>query len=692
VNLEPSPASTSDGHAPPSFGHHRPLDGLRGLAVAAVVLYHFAPELIPGGFLGVDVFFVLSGFLITSLLLVEFGADEAVSVRAFWTRRVRRLLPAALAVIIACVVLARFLEPATSRTALRTQSLASLFYVSNWSAILNGNSYESRFGHDLPLAHFWSLAVEEQFYILFPLVVLGIIAMLRLASSRRDGRHPGRTLRSMAGLLLTVAICGALVSAIAMHLLHTPNTDPSRVYFGSDTRVDALLIGVAIACLNLLLPVDRSRRPRRNAGAALLGNLAGAAALTLLIGAFVLAEFRQNWLYHGGLVAIAVLTAMMIWWVVRSPGHLLDRVLSHRWIVQLGLVSYGIYLWHWPARAFLTPSRTGLDGIALFALRVAATAIATVLSLVLIERPFRRRPEQPAGSPRPVISSRQALAGGGVILLTALLCFVLTVSRPVAGSSSVAAPPSAAEHGDTVDPIRVLLVGDSVAWTIGGGAMSFPQPTTYISPLDPDRITVWNRSYFGLSLIRWPKRHDGTETDDCPTCSPVIDWRASIDQFHPDLVVYSTTLWDTYDTKVDGRWLTFGGDAFDAAYLSALEDLRTTISTTDSRLVLMVQPRPGDYPSDWARQEQEDSTNFPQIGELVRRFAGQHPDVGLIDLDPVVCPDGDCIAVDAAGHRLRADGLHFTAEGAAFLAPFMEERLTRLASTEPSDHGPAPTE
>jgi peptidoglycan/LPS O-acetylase OafA/YrhL len=668
--------------APVRFGHHRPLDGLRGLAVAAVVLYHFAPGLVPGGFLGVDVFFVLSGFLITSLILVEFGVDDAVSVRAFWTRRIRRLLPAALAVIVSCVVLVRLLEPASSLPAVRTQSLSSLLYVSNWSAILNGSSYESRFGHDLPLAHFWSLAVEEQFYILFPLVIGGLILLIRRVAARRIDRSAALPHESLARVLLLTAVCGAIASVMAMHLLHTPNTDPSRVYFGSDTRVHALLIGVATACLNLLRPLDGAhRRAEERLGAARMRAIIGATALILLICAFILVEFRQNWLYHGGLAGVALLTAVIIWWVVRSPGHPLDHVLSHPWIVQLGLLSYGIYLWHWPARAFLTTSRTGLEGIGLFTLRLLVTAIATVLSLVLIERPFRRPAVGQSGSTTRVLTGRQFALGGGAILGIALACSVLTMSRPATGSNSVAAPPPAISIDDPNHPIRVLLVGDSVAWTIGGGEMGFPQPNTYVSPFDPDRVTLWNRAYFGLSLLRWPKRHDGTESQDCPTCAPVVDWETAIQQFRPDMVVYSTTLWDTYDTKIDGRWLTFGSDAFDAAYLAALADLSDSISSSGSRLVLMVQPRPGDYPSDWARQEREDSASFPHVIALLRRFAGEHREVGLIDLDAQLCGTGICTTDDATGHLLRADGLHFTAEGAAFLAPFVQRRLMALASS-----------
>jgi peptidoglycan/LPS O-acetylase OafA/YrhL len=224
----------------PIFGHHRSLDGLRGLAVAAVVLYHFAPDLLPGGFLGVDVFFVLSGFLITSLILQEFAVTNSLSLGGFWSRRARRLLPASLAMIAVTVALAWWLEPSSSRPALRTQSLASLFYVNNWSAIASGNSYEGRFGRELPLTHFWSLAIEEQFYLLFPLAILLIVLVLR----HRDRAK----LSALAKPILVLASFGVIASAARMSAMHQPNIDPSRMYFGTETRLHAILLGVALAC------------------------------------------------------------------------------------------------------------------------------------------------------------------------------------------------------------------------------------------------------------------------------------------------------------------------------------------------------------------------------------------------------------------------------------------------------------
>ncbi|CAB4322679.1 MAG: acyltransferase family protein [Actinobacteria bacterium] len=653
-----------DRHAPGSFGHHRSLDGLRGIAVLAVVLYHFAPQAVPGGFLGVDVFFVLSGFLITSLLLVEFGANSAFSLKGFWSRRARRLLPAAMACIVVAVALSWWLEPASSRPAVRTQSLASLFYVNNWSAIASGTSYEGQFGHDTPIAHFWSLAIEEQFYIVFPLIAMALILVVR--------RRKSGTTQALARPLFVLAAIGALISASLMAIHHVADTDPSRVYFGSDTRVHALLIGVGLACLNLLVP------RARGIASTPISIVAGTAALLALTFAFVIVDFHQNWLYEGGLAVIAVITASIIWLAVRHEGHPVTRVLQHPWLVQLGLVSYGLYLWHWPARVFLTTAHTGLEGFALFGARIAVTAVATLVSLVLIERPFRRTSAQ--SKDRASLSRRQFSLAAASLSGAVAICLVLTIPLTPEGASTRSAPPSGEVAGS--NPVRVLLLGDSVAWTLGGGELAFPAPKAYVSPFPADRITLWNQARFGLSLQRFPKRRNGVVNEDCPTCKPLNDWRSAIEQFHPDLVVFSAVLWDTYDVRVNGTWLRFGSPDFNDAYLEQLELLRTQITSSGSRLVLMIQPRPGNYPADWSREYADDSRTFPQLAALQRQFAADHPDVDIIDLDAELCPNDACRSLNDNGKVLRADGIHFTTEGATAMSEYLTAAFESLRSAE----------
>jgi peptidoglycan/LPS O-acetylase OafA/YrhL len=544
--------------------------------------------------------------------------------------------------------------------------LASLFYVNNWSAITSGSSYEGQFGHDTPLAHFWSLAIEEQFYILFPVIVVALIMILR--------RRRTTGAQVLARPLLVLAAVGAVVSASLMAILHVADTDPSRVYFGSDTRVHALLIGVGLACLNLLIPRATSIKPTR------IATLAGGGALLALTAAFIIADFHQNWLYEGGLVVIAVLTASIIWLAVRHEGHPVTRVLRHRWLVQLGLVSYGLYLWHWPVRVFLTTAHTGLEGFALFGARIVVTAVATLVSLVLIERPFRRGSTK--STHRASLSRRQFSLAAASLSGAVAICLVLTIPLTPEGASTRSAAPPGEVAGS--NPVRVLLIGDSVAWTLGGGELAFPAPETYVSPFPADRITLWNQARFGLSLQRFPKRRNGVVNEDCPTCEPLNDWRSAIEQFHPDLVVFSAVLWDTYDVRINGTWLSFGSPDFYAGYLAQLESLRAQITSSGSRLVIVIQPRPGNYPADWSREYADDSRKFPQLAAIQRQFAADHPDVSVIDLDAHLCPDDACRSLDDHGKVLRSDGIHFTTEGAAAMSGYLASEFESLRSAESS--------
>ena len=238
------------------FGYRPALDGLRALAVGAVVAYHLDGHGLRGGFLGVDTFFVLSGFLITSLLLVELERTRGVALVAFWGRRLRRLLPALLGVVAAVGVYAWLFAPSMERASLRGDSVAGLLYVANWRFVASGQSYFDLFSAPSPLRHLWSLAIEEQFYLVWPLVVLGAAAIVGWRASLA---------RIVVGL---IAAIGAVASIVAMARLYDAS-DPSRAYYGTDARVHTILIG----CLLAVVVLHWRPRTRVAAGAeALLRN------------------------------------------------------------------------------------------------------------------------------------------------------------------------------------------------------------------------------------------------------------------------------------------------------------------------------------------------------------------------------------------------------------------------------------
>lgn len=359
------------------------LDGLRGLAVLAVVIYHFFGDILPGGYLGVDLFFVLSGFLITSLLVREYRVNNTISLKDFWIRRFRRILPAALVTlfIVTAIVTAIGGDIAVG---IREQFLGTLFFVNNWTQIATSQSYFAE-NEVQVFAHYWSLAVEEQFYIIWPLVTLGIFVF----TQRRLHRSPRRVPMLVTALL-------AALSAAAMALLFTPGEDPTRVYYGTDTHAFGLLIGAFLS-----LAVTSTRNDPRvdswpSAGK-FEARVAGAIGALALVGYVIQLLFMGDDLavtYQGGLLLTSVLGVLMIWGVIRETGPLtwVFRTNVMRW---LGQRSFSLYLWHWPVIMILR-ALFDADGHMdhKWILGLAAVPIALLISEISyqhVENPFRRR-------------------------------------------------------------------------------------------------------------------------------------------------------------------------------------------------------------------------------------------------------------------------------------------------------------
>ena len=359
------------------------LDGLRGLAVLAVVIYHFFGDILPGGYLGVDLFFVLSGFLITSLLVREYRVNNTISLKDFWIRRFRRILPAALVTlfIVTAIVTAIGGDIAVG---IREQFLGTLFFVNNWTQIATSQSYFAE-NEVQVFAHYWSLAVEEQFYIVWPLVTLGIFVF----TQRRLRRSPRRVPMLVTALL-------AVLSAAVMALLFTPGEDPTRVYYGTDTHAFGLLIGAFLS-----LAVTSTRNDPRvdswpSAGR-FEARVAGAIGALALVGYVIQLLFMGDDLavtYQGGLLLTSVLGVLMIWGVIRETGPLtwVFRTNVMRW---LGQRSFSLYLWHWPVIMILR-ALFDADGHMdhKWILGLVAVPIALLISEISyqhVENPFRRR-------------------------------------------------------------------------------------------------------------------------------------------------------------------------------------------------------------------------------------------------------------------------------------------------------------
>jgi peptidoglycan/LPS O-acetylase OafA/YrhL len=514
--------------APPAVtGRYLPaLDGVRAFAVAGVLAYHLGFGWASGGYLGVDLFFVLSGFLITTLLLEEWAGTGGIRLGAFWARRARRLLPAlflVLAAIALYVVLEGQFGPPGSTAqidlgGLRGDALATLFYFANWHAIFAHQSYFAQFLSPSPLGHTWSLAIEEQFYLLWPLV---LIVLLRLAK--------GRWRRW--GVILTIA--GICVSALLMAVHFHPGADPTRDYFGTDTRIFDMLAGATVAMVAAARP-QPGRWVRWFLHAA--GPVAAVALGIFWATAGTTGGLPPGWMFRGGFLVTALLAAVVVAdarLVRRGPLGMLLSLPPLRWI---GKISYGIYLWHWPIFIYLTQQRTGLSIWALDLVRLGATLLVATVSFYLVEQPIRRR--RLVGWPRFALAPVAAAATAGVVLVAT----VPAVAAPYRLAPSTAAPvaqgakgvPGSGGYGGETpisllpgrvispsDPLRVMMMGDSVMYGAALGIIASLGAT--------GEATGYARAIAGFGL------------------STATGWRTGIpelvDGVHPDLIV-ATWSWD----------------------------------------------------------------------------------------------------------------------------------------------------
>ncbi|HEX5504293.1 MAG TPA: acyltransferase family protein [Thermomicrobiales bacterium] len=343
------------------------LDGLRAVAVGAVLLYHAGVAWLPGGFLGVEVFFVISGYLITGLLLAEWEQRKRIAFARFWGRRARRLLPALF--LLLAVTLTVFVLVAPGEVArVRGDALAACLYVTNWYYIVRQVSYFEAVGRPSPFQHLWSLAIEEQFYLVWPLV---------LAVALR--RWPRR--RVLGGIL-----AGAVASWALMALLYRPGADPSRVYYGTDTRAAGLLVGAALA---FAWAPWRERQREPWVGRAVL-DLAGLGALGALVWLMTRLTEYQPFLYRGGFTLVALATAAVIALAVAPRARLLPGLLETPPLRWVGVRSYGIYLWHWPVFVLTRPHLDlPFGGAPALLLRLALAVGLAALSYRYVETPIR---------------------------------------------------------------------------------------------------------------------------------------------------------------------------------------------------------------------------------------------------------------------------------------------------------------
>ncbi|HEX7132661.1 MAG TPA: acyltransferase family protein [Iamia sp.] len=678
--------------SPRALPHVPAIDGLRAVAVIGVLLFHGGVSWMPGGYLGVDVFFVLSGYLITTLLLRERVATGGIDLRQFWVRRLRRLAPALLLLLAVVGIAAPFLVDAAQRASLRSDGLAALGYVANWRFIVSEQSYFA--GVPSPLRHLWSLSVEEQWYLVFP-VVLALV----LRSTRR--------IRVVLAGLVLVTVASALWMA---HLAAGP-VELSRAYYGTDSRAHSLLVGAILAIAAAQWPLHRARR-----ALAVLG-VAGA---VLVVAAFVLVGEADRWMYRGGFLGLALATAAVIAAVaLPRPVGPLSRVLGWAPLVAVGKVSYGLYLWHWPVDVVLTPDRTGLDGDAawqepaLFALRTAVAVAATVASYRWIEQPVRR--DGVAGLrlrlPRPVHGRPATAAVLAALAVWLLVAGTLRVPETTTATATglppalATAPRGVPELPDepviTIPeelqqaaattglppvpedrPVKVMVAGDSVAWTL-----------SYAQPVVPETVEMSSAALIGCGLVAGNALPGGQIDTSNASCGdwPAY-WQVKAAEAQPDVAMIQFGAWEVYDHLVDGQTVESGTPAMRRLIFEGLDrGIGALLAVVPQARLALVGPPCMNEKDDRLGGRSSERNDHERVAWVNGVFADYVEDLGdratYLDLGELLCPQGH-FRPYIDGVEVRPDGSHYGDGTSTAVWRWLADRVVPFARTPVAPSSP----
>lgn len=402
------------------------LDGIRAIAVIMVLSYHLKLSLFKSGFLGVTVFFVLSGYLITGILISEVEEEGTIDLKNFWLRRIRRLVPAVMSMAVVIIFVSAVVNRVIFTKGCK-DFLASVLGFNNWWQIFNKVSYFEAAGVPSPFTHCWSLAIETQFYLIYPLILLGIY---KLAKSRGEGRVKRGLLFAGVTLLL------ALISVILMIVLFDPQKDASRVYYGTDTRAFSLLFGALLAIMWEYRMVPRRLSASVNM---VLGSVSFAALLVMTIAI----NGSSNFWYRGGQFVGTILTVLMVY-AVSGRKTWLSRFLSNPVLKWIGDRSYSLYLWHYPIILLISKGIKASWWITL--IEIVLSVVLAELSYRFIETPIRHgiigeylnilrsRPRSRQEKKRQVQVARRSLkvmAGTFVLTVSLILCMVFVPKKNV---------------------------------------------------------------------------------------------------------------------------------------------------------------------------------------------------------------------------------------------------------------------
>lgn len=665
---------------------YRPsLDGLRALAVVAVLLFHAEVSGFSGGYLGVSLFFTLSGYLITRLLLSEEERDGTIDLAGFYTRRAKRLLPASTACLIAVAIVASTTDWFAAVADLRRDVIGAALQVANWVFLAGEGSYQDLFadsaGQASPVEHYWSLAIEEQFYWLWPIIFV-LVA--------RRVRTPRHRLTVVAWATAVAALVAPLTAAV---------WGGDAAYWATPARASEILVGAVVAVVvhgRHLSDVDQ--RVWRWAAPVGLGFLAAGVVLFPSSGGPAFAGFLPLVGLTSGLVLIGL---------ERSGPALTHRVLSSRPLVGLGRISYGVYLFHWPIFVLVDQPRVDADGATLLVLRLGLTLAMALMSYFALERPVR---SLRAPRPRNVASWS---VGATVVTLTAALVLIpagvgeywrsptiadavsaasiepigtaelaplvkITTPAPTEQSTSSVLTPTTDSPPPTPTlprlerPVRVVVAGDSTAEALGAGLAVWAGER-------PDLAQVSLLATAGCGFLLGGEINVGEWRPVAPACE---EWFASrfvseVAKLQPDVVMLHTTSWDVLDRRwSDGTARTPLDPVFRGRLVGDFRSLTERLLESGVRTVVWVrQPVPNVY---WLNggQAQEDPLRHDVVYETVDEVASAQPlDVKVVDLPGWLAGEGLIDDQDA-----RPDGVHWSNEAASRIArDYLGEQLIRAA-------------
>lgn len=626
----------------------------------AVVLFHAGVPGVTGGLLGVDVFFVLSGFLITALLCDEERLDATIRLAKFWGRRARRLLPGLFILLLGVAAYAWVFRQSVDVGSIRGDALATLFFVANWHFVFAHQGYFAESVAPSPLLNMWSLGVEEQYYLVWPLVAL---LVLRRWGSRR---------------LVWVAGVGAAASSVLTICLYHAGFSTDVLYYGTDTRAQTLLVGSALGALASqrswsVVPSGwaQTRRGR------VLGTLLGVGGAGALLWFWHVVNGQTAFLYDGGFLLVALAAGAVLTVVTSWRTSILASFLSLRPIVYIGLISYGVYLYHWPLFLVLDHTHTSLSGVELFSVRLAVTFAVAIASFHLVEQPIRKGSLSRAWRGITLGACCGAVTAGVLLVATTAPASSSSVVVTKSGLGAVERRDLSVAHAFGPDPVKLMMVGDSVAWTASRG-LSRDAHERY-------GIELINKGILGCDLSFEPSilggvRYTPSRSVNCGSWRQV--WAGDVAEYHPNVVGVLIGRFELADHLWHGNWVHVGEKGWDRHLEGEMDDAVRILSAGGASIALCTFPYidPPLAQPDGAPWPENLPSRVNAWNAILHQVAAAYPrKVTLIHLHRMLDPGGHFVAfIDGIRVRWKDTNIHITIAGGEWLQPRILPEMAEL--------------